>query len=183
MENEIEIYSNDVFASNLKDLIDNSGYTLQEIVRQMKRYYGNNISQKQLKRYMNGTAVPRTDTLCLLATYFDVSIDDLTFKHDVDTTIKNNNTYNFNKFHLDSNSRHILSKLDNNIKIDVLNKIISKSNLLDIFTTQLENAIVQIKDVTDKETINNIIFEYSCSIQREIYNIFKKSVNAYMKRK
>ena len=184
MENEIVIYSNDVFASNLKNLIDNSSYTLQEIVRQMKNYYGSSISEKQLKRYINGTAVPKANTLFLLANYFEISIDALLGRCDIDRIcINDNDNPNFNKFHLDSNSRHTLTKIDNELTIDILNSIISKSNLLDVFTAQIGNVTAQLKDVTDKEIKDNIIFECSCSIQREIYNIFKKCVNDYLKRK
>lgn len=52
----------------------------------------------------------------------------------------------------------------------------------DEFAIQIENATAQLKDVTDKKTKDNIIFECSCSVQREIYNLFKKSVNDYMKK-
>lgn len=184
MENEIEIYSNDVFASNLKDLVDNSSYTPNEIAKKMEYYYGSSISGKQLKRYMNGTAIPKADTLCLLAIYFDVSIDALLGRCDIDRIyINDNDNPNFNKFHLNFDSRYILSKIDNDTKINVLNKIISKSNLLDVFTAQIGNVTAQLKDVTDKEIKDNIIFDCSCSIQREIYNIFKKCVNDYLKRK
>lgn len=182
MENEVEIYSNSAFAKNLETLIDDSSYTISEIVSKMEKYFGIKISEKQIKRYVNGTAIPKANTLCLLATYFDVSVDGLLGRCAIDRIyINDNDDHSCNKFHLDSYSRRTLSKIDNDTKIDVLNKIIN-SNLLNVFTTQLENATERLENITDKETKENIIFESSGIIQWEIYKLFRKSVNEYMKK-
>jgi hypothetical protein len=72
--------------------------------------------------------------------------------------------------------------MKNDTEIKVLNKIISKSNLIDIFATQLQNATEQIKNTNDIETKNDIAFLASHKVQAEIDKLFIKCLKEYMKK-
>ena len=63
-----------------------------------------------------------------------------------------------------------------------MNKIISKSNLLDIFSTQLEDVTAQLKTITDNETKDDVIFLASHKVQLEIDKLFKKCLKEYLKK-
>lgn len=182
MESKFEMYSNEKFAKNLKYLINNSSYTPNEIEKEMLTNLGANISAKQLKKYLNGTAIPMADKLYLLADFFGVSIDSLIGRFELSEYYIEKDDPNFNKFHLDSKSRYKLSNIESETEINVLNNIISKSNLLEIFFTQLENAAAKLKTVTDNETKDDVIFLASYKVQMEIDKVFKKCLKEYMKK-
>lgn len=182
MKKELEMYSNEQFAKNLKYLINNNSYTPKEMEKEMLNYFGNNISEKQLNKYLKGNATPKAGNLYLLADFFGVSTDSLLGRCELGEYYIETDDPNFNKFHLDSNSRYKLSEMENETEINVLNKIISKSNLLDIFITQLENATTQLKTITDNETKDDVIFLASHKVQMEIDKLFKKCLKEYMKK-
>lgn len=182
MKKELEMYSNEQFAKNLKYLISNSGYDLKEISEKLQTYFGATISEKQLNKYLKGNATPKADNLYLLADFFGVSTDSLLGRCELSEYYIETDDPNFNKFHLDSNSRYKLSEMENETEINVLNKIISKSNLLDVFAEQLENATTQIETAPDKETKETITYIASCMLQREIDKLFRKCLTKYKKK-
>ena len=182
MEKDFEMYSNEQFAKNLKTIINNSGYDLKEIPQKLQTYFGTTISEKQLNKYLKGNATPKADNLYLLADFFSVSIDALIGRTDLNDFYVEIDDPKFNKFNLDSNSRYKLSDLKNEIQINVLNKIISKSNLLDIFSTQLEDVTAKLKTITDNETKDDVIFLASHKVQLEIDKLFKKCLKEYLKK-
>ena len=147
----------------------------------MKRLFGTTISDKQLKKYKSGTAVPKADSLYLLANFFNVQIDALVGICDIEDFYYTENARNKNKFHLNTGSRYKLSNIKNETEITILNKLID-SNVIEIFTKQLENASAQLKDVNDKEKEDDIIFLASHKVQVEIDKLFRKCLNNYNKK-
>lgn len=181
MENELKMYSNTTFASILKDLINDSGYSSKEIEKEMKASFGTTISYKQIDKYISGTAIPKADSLYLLANFFQIPIDALVGRCELDSFYFSKNELNKNKFHLNSDSKRILSNMENETQIDVINNIISSSSLLETFVTQIETASAQIKNTQDKETKENITYIASCMVQREIDKLFRKYIKKYLK--
>lgn len=181
MKNNVQMYSKKYFSNNLKTLINNSGYDVKEIPKRLKDIFGISISEKQLYKYINEIAIPKADKLYLLADLFGVSIDGLIGRFELSEYYIEKDDPNFNKFHLDSNSRYKLSNIESETEINVLNNIISKSNLLEIFVSQLENAAAQLETAKDKESKETIIFIASCLMQREIDKVFRNCLSQYRK--
>ena len=105
MQDDFQMYSNKTFANVLTNLVNDSGYSETEISNKMKRLFGTTISDKQLKKYMSGTAVPKADSLYLLANFFNVQIDALVGRCDIEDFYYTENARNKNKFHLNNDSK------------------------------------------------------------------------------
>lgn len=171
MEKDIEMYSNEIFASVLTNLMN--GYNATEISNALKEKFGTTISSKQLNNYMNGTAVPKADSLYLLAEYFRVQIDGLVGRCEIDDFYFSNNPKTKNKYNLNVDSRNKLSNMEIKKEIDVLNEMIN-SNIIETFATQLQTASAQIKTTDNKEIRNAIITYASHNLQIEIDKLFRK---------
>lgn len=182
MQDDFQMYSNKTFANVLTNLVNDSGYSETEISNKMKRLFGTTISDKQLKKYMSGTAVPKADSLYLLANFFNVQIDALVGRCDIEDFYYTENARNKNKFHLNTDSRYKLSNMENKTEIYVMNKIITDSNLIETFTAQMETATIQLQTTPDKEIENAIITFASNKVQVEIDKLFRKCLHKYNKR-
>lgn len=182
MENEFKMYSNEVFANILKGLIDNTYYSKKEIEKELKARFGTGISSKQLDKYLNGTAIPKADNLYLLAEFFRIQTDALLGRCALNDLYFTPDEPNINKLHLDSISRRTLAEIENATEINIVNKLISNSDIIKTFATQLENATTQLKNTQDKETKEDVIFLASHKVQMEIDKLFRKCLTKYMKK-
>ena len=177
MENDFEMYSNKQFAENLKFLMKTFDYTPKDLSIKIKEVCDVSITDKQITRYINPNNKQRIGSVNLyaFAHFFDVSIDGLLNKCDL-TEIYVGNDTNVGKYKLSANSKKKLDSINNKTAIDVLNKIICNTNLIDVFVEELQNVSNQYKTILDKETRADVVYMSSAKVQREIDKLFRNMI-------
>lgn len=174
MENDFEMYSNKQFAENLKFLMKTFDYTPKELSIKIKEVCNVSITDKQITRYLNPNNTQRIGSVKLyaLAYFFDVSIDYLLNRCDF-TEIYVGNDNIVGKYKLSANSKKALDSINNETAIDVLNKIICNTDLIDVFVEELQNVSNQYKTTIDKEARADVVYMSSARIQREVDRLFR----------
>ena len=177
MENDFKMYSNKQFAENLENLMKMFDYAPKELSNKIKEVCDVSITDKQITRYLNPNNKQRIGSVNLyaIAYLFDVSIDSLLNRCDFSEIYVGNDNI-VGKYKLSANSKKKLDSINNETAIDVLNKIICNTNLIDVFVEELQNVSNQYKTILDKETRADVVYMSSAKVQREIDKLFRNMI-------
>ena len=152
-------------------------YTPKELSNKIKEVCDVSITDKQITRYLNPNNKQRIGSVNLyaLAHLFDVSIDGLLNRCDL-TEIYVGNDNNVGKYKLSIDSKKKLSNINNPTTIDVLNKLICNTNIIDVFVEELQNVSNQYTTIIDKEARADVVYMSSAKVQREIDRLFRNMI-------